>query len=172
MSSYFETVSSELKEDWKNPILVIIFTVGRLIYGWAWFSAGWEKLSWLSGGKFYAGSLIHTLINNLAGPKVTRFDPLDLDRLFAWLAQNIFLPMGRLTDILVVLLELVIGIMIIVGFRIFWVALIATFLNLQYFAAGSYNNFGYIWTNLALLKFAKYADLIGVDGFLRHRKKN
>lgn len=128
-------------------------------------------MSWLSGGKFYAGSLIHTLIANLAGPKVTRFDPLEINRLFAWIAQNVFLPMGRLTDALVVILELAIGVLIILGFRIFWTALIAMFLNLQYFVAGSYNNFGYIWTNLALLKFARYAELIGIDGFIRLKKE-
>ena len=171
MNSYFESVSAELRKDWKTPVLVLVFTVARIIYGWGWLSAGWEKLSWLSGGKFYAGSLIQTLIANLAGPKVTRFDPLEINKLFAWIAQNVFLPMGRLTDALVVILELVIGVLIIIGFRIFWAALLAIFLNLQYFVAGSYNNFGYIWTNLALLKFTRYADLIGIDGLLRYKKK-
>ena len=136
------------------------------------FSAGWEKLSWLSDGKFDAGKEIQTYITNIAGPKVTRFDPLGINHLFAWIAQHIFMTMGGLTDALVVISELAIGVLIILGFRVFWSALFAIFLNLQYLAAGSFNNFGYIWTDLALLKFARIAELIGVDGFLRFRKGN
>ncbi len=170
MSTYIESVSAEFKKDWKATVLTIVFTVARLIYGWSWFNAGLEKLAWFSNGKFNSGKEIQGLINNIAGPKVTRFDPLGINHLFGWLGAHVFIPMGGLTDALVVILELVVGIALILGFRIFWTALIATFLNLQYIAAGSYNNFGYIWTNLALMKFDKYAELIGVDGFLKARK--
>jgi thiosulfate dehydrogenase [quinone] large subunit len=168
--SYFEAVSKELKKDWKTSILALVFTVARLIYGWSWFSAGLEKISWLTNGKFNSGKEIQGLINNIAGPKVTRFDPLGINHLFAWLAHNIFLNMGGLTDALVVICEMVIGLLIIFGFKVFWSALLAMFLNLQYIAAGSFNNFGYIWTNLAFLKFAKYAELLGIDGFIRYKK--
>ncbi|WP_328812111.1 hypothetical protein [Paradesulfitobacterium ferrireducens] len=58
----------------------------------------------------------------------------------------------------------------IFGIRVFWAALIAMFMNVQFIAGGSFNNFGYIWTNLAMLKFAAYAELLGVDGFLRFKK--
>lgn len=168
---YFKAVFTELKEDTKALILALIFTVARLIYGWSWFSAGLEKISWFTNGKFNSGKEIQGLVNNLAGPKVTRFDPLGINHLFAWLAQHIFLPMGGVTDALVVISELAVGLLIILGFRIFWSALLAIFFNLQYIAAGSYNNFGYIWTNLALLKFSKYAELIGIDGLLKYKKQ-
>lgn len=168
---YFKAVFTELKEDTKALILALIFTVARLIYGWSWFSAGLEKISWFTNGKFNSGKEIQGLVNNLAGPKVIRFDPLGINHLFAWLAQHIFLPMGGVTDALVVISELAVGLLIILGFRIFWSALLAIFFNLQYIAAGSYNNFGYIWTNLALLKFSKYAELIGIDGLLKYKKQ-
>lgn len=170
MSSYSEAVSEELKKGGLKSILVIVFTIARLVYGWSWLSAGWGKLSWLSLGKFYASKEIQGMIANLAGPKVTRFDPLAINQLFAWIAQHIFLSIPVLTDSLVVIAEFVIGILLILGFRVFWSALIAIFLNLQYFAAGSFNNFGYVWTDLALLKFYKYAELIGIDGFLKYKK--
>ena len=170
MSAYFKSVSAELKKDWKTTVLVLIFTVARLIYGWSWFSAGWEKLSWFSNGKFNSGKEIQGLITNIAGPKVTRFDPLGINHLFGWIAQHVFLPMGQVTDVLVVISELLVGVALILGFRIFWSALLAMFLNVQYIVAGSFNNFGYIWTNLAMLKFARYAELIGVGGFLSFKK--
>ena len=170
MGAYFSAVGAELKKSWLNAVFVIIFTIGRLIYGWAWLNAGIEKFSWFSDGKFNAGKEINGMIANIAGPQVTRYDPLGINHLMAWIAQYIFIPLGGLTDFLVVFFELVIGLAIILGFRIFWAALIATFLNLQYIAAGSYNNFGYIWTNLILMKFPRYADIIGIDGYIRFRK--
>ncbi len=78
--------------------------------------------------------------------------------------------MPGFTDALVVILEILVGVVMILGFRVFWAALIAFFMNIQFIASGSFNNFGYIWTNLAMLKFAPYAELLGVDGYLRSRK--
>ena len=78
--------------------------------------------------------------------------------------------MPGVTDALVVTFELLVGLSMLLGFRIFWFALIAMFMNLQFLAGGSFNNFGYIWTNLAFLKFAQYAELLGVDGFLKYKQ--
>lgn len=169
MTAYFDAVKTQLK-DWKVAILVIIFTVARVIYGWAWVEAGLHKLAWFSDGKLNSAGLIKGLVTNLAGEKVTRFDPLYINQAFAWIAKNIFLGMPALTDALVVILEIAVGLTMILGLRIFWSALVAIFMNIQFIAAGSFNNFGYIWTNLAMLKFAKYAELIGIDGFLRFKK--
>ncbi len=169
MNAYFEAVKVELK-NWKIAVLVIVFTVARVIYGWAWFEAGIEKLGWFSDGKLNSAAKIGTFITNIAGEKVTKFDPLYINKAWAWVADNVFLGMPGLTDSLVVIFEILVGISMILGFRIFWSALIAMFMNLQFLAGGSFNNFGYIWTNLAMLKFAKFAELIGVDGFLRFKK--
>lgn len=170
MTSYFKAVKAELK-DWKVSLLVIIFTVARIIYGYSWLHSGLGKATtWFSDGKFDAAPKITTLVTNLAGPKVTSFDPLYINKFFAWIANNVFLGMPGVTDVLVVVFEISVGVLMILGFRIFWGALIAMFMNLQFMAGGSFNNFGYIWTDLAMLKFAKYAELIGLDGFLRFRK--
>jgi len=32
------------------------------------------------------------------------------------------------------------------------------------------NNFGYVWTNLVIIKWAKYFDTIGLEGYLRVKK--
>lgn len=169
MTAYLDKVKADFK-DWKVAILVIVFTVARLIYGWAWFQAGLHKLAWFSDGKLNSTGLIGKMIKNIAGPEVTRFDPLYINKAFAWVAQNIFNGMPGVTDALVVTLEILVGVMMILGFRIFWVALVALFMNVQFIASGSFNNFGYIWTNLAFLKFAKHAELLGIGGYLKYRK--
>ncbi len=169
MNAYFEAVKAEFK-DWKTAVLVIVFTVARVIYGWAWFEAGIGKLGWFSDGKLNSAAKIGTLITNIAGEKVTKFDPLYINKAWAWVSENVFLGMPGLTDALVVIFEILIGIFMILGLRIFWSAFSAMFMNVQFLAGGSFNNFGYIWTNLAMFKFAKYAELLGVDGFLRFKK--
>lgn len=171
MESYSAALSNVFK-DWKKAIIVVIFTIARVIYGWHWFKAGWEKMvdeHWLSDGKLNSQGKIQGLVDNIA-THAHRFDPLHLNNLFGWIAQHIFLNMPAFTDFLVVIFEMLIGLVIIFGFKVFWGALVATFLNLQFMAAGSYNNFGYIWTNLAIMKWAKYFDAVGVDGYFRSKK--
>ncbi|ATW23622.1 DoxX family membrane protein [Candidatus Formimonas warabiya] len=169
MAAYVQAVKTELK-DWKVSVLVLILTVGRIIYGWSWLKSGWGKLAWFSDGTLNSAEKIHTLVNNIAGPDVTRFDPFSINQGFAWIAQHVFLGMPALTDVLVVVFEIGVGLCLILGVRVFWAALIGTFMNMQFIAGGSFNNFGYIWTNLALMKFAKYAEMIGLEGLLRFKK--
>lgn len=168
METYFSALSNMFK-NWKVALVVGIFTIARLVYGWKWFQAGWHKLGWLSDGKLNSQGKIEGLVAAI-GPEASRFDPLGLNKIFAWVADNIFLSMPALTDFLVVSLEMLVGIVLIVGFKVFWGALIGMFFNIQFIAAGSTNNFGYIWTNLAIMQWAKYFDAIGLDGFLRVKK--
>jgi len=163
-----------VKEQLKHPgaaILVIVLTVARVIYSWSWLKSGWGKATtWLSDGVINSAGKIETMINNLAGPEVTRFDPLMINKFFAWVADTFFLGMPALTDFLVVVFEIGTALAIIFGFRVFWAALLMTFMNLQFMAGASFNNFGYIWTNIILMQLQKYASLIGVDGYLAYRK--
>ena len=64
-----------------------------------------------------------------------------------------------------------VGILMIVGFQLFWTAILALFLNVQFIASGSANNFGYIWTDIIVMNAANYAELIGLSGFLRYKKE-
>jgi len=168
--TYFESVKGQLKNP-KVAILAVIFTVARIIYGWSWVQSGWGKLAWFSDDKLNSAGKIQVMVKNLAGPEVTKFDPLGINKAWAWVADNIFLGMPGVTDILVVSLEILAGLAIVFGFRVFWAALTMMLMNVQFMAGASFNNFGYIWTNLALMKFACYAELIGVDGFLKFKKE-
>lgn len=171
MGSYSQAISGELRNDWKDAVIVVIFTLARIYFGYSWLTSGWEKLSWLTDGKANSAGLIKGMIANLVGPKVTRFDPLGINHLFGWLSQNIFLPMPGVTDFLVVFFEIILGLAFILGFQIAWSAFIAFFLNIQYITAGSFNNFGYLWTDLIMFKFARYFEVIGLSGFLRYKKE-
>ncbi len=171
MTDYINSVKAQL-QDWKIAALVLILTVARVVYGWSWLKSGIHKIGWLSDGKLNSAGKIETVVTNIAGPEVTRFDPLYINKVFGWVADNIFLGTPAFTDLLVVAFEITVGLFMILGFRIFWAALIGMFMNTQFMAGGSFNNFGYIWTNLAMMSFAKYAELIGLDGFLRFKGIN
>jgi|GEM_PF-650355 len=174
MGGYFSAVGEEFKKSWWNTIVIVVFTICRLLFGWDWFKAGWGKLtgseggvSWI-GGKFEAEGMIKGLVSGLQHSHGA--DPLHLNNLLIWCCNNLFLNMGGLTDFLVVFFELFIGIFCFFGFGMVWTMVAAIFLNLQYIAAGAANNFGYLVTDIVWLSFPKYAGLIGIDGYIRYRK--
>lgn len=168
MNDYINAVKDQLKDS-KIAALVLILTVARIVYGWGWLKSGWGKIAWLSDDKLNSSGKIETMVTNIAGPEVTRFDPLMINKSFAWVADNIFLGMPAFTDTLVVAFEIGVGLAMIFGFGIFWAALTAMFMNTQFMAGGSFNNFGYIWTNVIMMTFAKHAELIGISGYLRFK---
>lgn len=168
---YLNAVGAELRKNWWNAAVVVVFTICRLIFGYDWFKAGWAKMTtegWLSGGKFHSGGLIKGMVGKLQhshGP-----DPLHLNNLLVWAANHVFLNMGSFLDFLVVAFEILIGLFVFFGFGILWAMVAALFLNIQYIAAGSANNAGYIATDAVWLKFPSYAGLIGFDGYIRYRR--
>ncbi|QQE80654.1 hypothetical protein [Alicyclobacillus sp. SO9] len=169
--SYIEAVTAELKKSWWNAIVVVVFTICRLVFGWDWFKAGWDKMvkeGWLTDGKFNSGGLIKGMVNSIQhshGP-----DPLHLNNLLVWFANHIFLNLGGFVDFMVVFFEMAIGVLIFFGFGVVWALVAAIFLNLQYAAAGAANNFGYLVTDIVWLQFPRYVSLIGFDGYLRYTK--
>lgn len=171
MSSYFNAVAGEFRKNGWNAFIVVVFTIARLIFGWDWFKAGWDKLTtehWLSDGKFNSGGLLQGMVASIQhshGP-----DPLHLDNLLVWATNHIFLQMGGFLDFLVVFFEIFIGLFVFFGFAFVWSMIAALFLNLQYATAGAANNFGYMVTDIVWLTLPKYASLIGVDGYIRYRR--
>lgn len=169
--SYFSWVQAELK-DWKKALLVVVFTVARLVYGWAWLKAGFEKATsgWLNFAGGHSAKLIGNMAANMLPPKAHGFDPLYLNKLWSWVAVNIFNGMPGVTDFLVPIAEMAVGILMIFGIKLLWTSLLGLFLNVQFIAAGSANNFGYIWTNIIVMNLAKYFELIGVSGYFKYKK--
>ncbi|ADY56830.1 DoxX family protein [Syntrophobotulus glycolicus DSM 8271] len=171
MFNYFSWIKEQFKET-KTAVLAVIFTVARIIYGWAWLQAGWGKATtgWLNFQGGHASKLIDTMAANMLPPKAHGFDPLYINKLWAWVAGHIFNSVPGLTDFFVPLCEMAIGILMILGFRLFWTALLGLFLNVQFIASGSANNFGYIWTNIIIMNLAKYGEMIGLSGYCDYRK--
>ena len=167
---YLNAIGQEFKKSWWNAVVIVVFTIARLLFGWDWFSAGLEKLSWFTDGKFgqNASGLIKGMVVAIQHSHGT--DPLHLNNLLVWFANNLFLNMGGLTDFLVVAFEILIGVFFFFGFAFVPTVIAAIFLNLQYAAAGAANNFGYLVTDIVWLKFPSYASLIGVDGYIRYRR--
>jgi len=169
MSDYISYVKEQLK-DWKVAVLTLIFTVARLLFGYAWIEGGSHKIAWFTDGKLNSAGLIKGMVGNLAS--AGHPDPLGIGQWYAWVANNLFVNMmPGLTDAMVVILEIGLGLAFILGFQVFWAALISFFMNMQFLSAGSFNNFGYVWTDVALMKFVKYAELIGVSGYLASKKE-
>ncbi|WP_088226798.1 DoxX family membrane protein [Desulfosporosinus sp. FKB] len=173
MNSYINGVKAELK-DWKKALLVTVFTIARIVYGYAWVQAGWEKATsgWLNFAGGHAKGLIAGMAVNMLPPKAHGYDPLYLNKLWAWVAVHIFNGMPGLTDFLVPICEIVVGIGMIIGFRLFWVAILGLFLNIQFITAGSANNFGYIWTNIIVMNLSNYFELIGISGYFKYHQNN
>lgn len=169
--TYLEAVGAELKKSWWKAAVVVVFTISRLIFGWDFFKAGFEKATtenWFGDGKFDAGGLIGKMVSNIQhahGP-----DPLHLNYVLVWFANHLFIPMGSFTDFLVVLFEMGVGIFTFFGLGIMWTMIAALFLNLQFAAAGSANNFGYLVTDIIWFKWPSYAGLIGIDGYIRFKR--
>ncbi|MDQ7094458.1 DoxX family membrane protein [Desulfosporosinus sp. PR] len=171
MNSYINAVKAELK-DWKKTLLLFILTAARIIYGWSWVSAGWEKATsgWFNFQGGHSAKLIAGMAANMLPPKAHGFDPLYINKLWSWVAIHIFNGMPSVTDFLVPICEIIVGVGMIIGFRLLWVALLGLFLNVQFITSGSANNFGYIWTDVIVMNFAKYFELIGLSGYLAFKK--
>ena len=170
--SYIDYIKAQFKNS-RTAILTIIFTIARIIYGWSWVNSGWGKATsgWLNFDGGHAAKLISSMAKNIVPPAAHGLDPLHINSLWSWVAIHIFNGMPAFTDFLVPISEMVVGILMIVGFQLFWAAILGLFLNVQFIAAGSANNFGYIWTNIIVMNSAKYAELIGLSGFLRYKKE-
>ncbi len=162
---------SVLLKNWKKSLPVLVLTAVRVYYGYRWVSSGLGKLVWFTDSAKNSAGLIGRMVQNLAGPEVTRFDPLYINKLWGWVADTVFVGMAPgFTDAMVVITEIAIGVAMVAGVGVLWAAIGATFLNLQFFAGGSSTNFGYIATNLIYWQFHRMGGAIGLDGFLRVRK--
>lgn len=166
MKTYLNYLKGELSS-WKG-MLIVLMTLSRIYYGFTWLMGGMGKITWLTDGELNSQGYVGMMATNLA---TDHGDPFMFGRIMSWVADTFLVNMmPGLTDILVVVLEIVIGLFLILGLHLFWTILAAVFLNLQFFAAGSTNNFGYMVTNLAIWQWSKWFGLIGLDGYLAHRQ--
>ena len=125
----------------------ILWLVARLWLGYAWLTAGIEKVfgagsaAWVGpkAGTAVAGFLKGAIAQSALAPG---FDPSKtphpaVQTWYANLAQNVFLPNATVFSYLVAYGELLVGIALIVGLFTHFVALMGVLMNLAYLFAGT-----------------------------------
>lgn len=111
------------------------WTVVRVYLGWLWLNAGWHKVTdprWVGADAgtavtgFFRGA-----ISKASGdaPTVTGW--------YAWIVENIFLPIAPFLSYVVAFGEVLIGIALIVGFLTGLMAFLGGFLNVSFMLAGT-----------------------------------
>jgi len=111
------------------------WTVVRVYLGWLWLNAGWHKVSdprWVGSDAGTAVSgFLRGAISKSTGeaPSVTGW--------YAWIVENVFLPVAPLFSYLVAFGETLIGIALIVGFLTGLMAFLGGLLNVSFMLAGT-----------------------------------
>ena len=111
------------------------WTVVRIYLGWLWLNAGWQKISdprWVGSeaGTAVSGFLRGAISKSTGeAPTVTGW--------YAWIVENIFLPVAPLFSYLVAFGEVLIGIALIVGFLTGLMAFLGGLLNVSFMLAGT-----------------------------------
>jgi len=111
------------------------WTVVRVYLGWLWLNAGWHKVTdsnWVGAN---AGTSVRGFLERavtLASgerPSVTGW--------YAWIIENIFLPIAPVMSYLVAFGETLIGIALIVGFLTGLMAFLGGLMNVAFLLAGT-----------------------------------
>lgn len=120
-----------------DPRLSLVWLVMRLYVGYAWLSAGWEKLIQADG--LWVGAKAGTAVSGYlhgALQKTGGTHP-DVQGFYAWFIENVALPNVKLFSYLVTYGELLIGIALILGLFTGVAAFFGGFLNASYLLAGT-----------------------------------
>jgi len=111
------------------------WTVVRIYLGWLWFNSGIGKVTdpnWVGAN---AGTAVTGFLNRavtLASgerPSVTGW--------YAWIVENVFLPIAPVMSYLVAFGELLVGVALIVGFLTGIVAFLGGLMNVAFLLAGT-----------------------------------
>ena len=111
------------------------WTVVRVYLGWLWLHAGWDKVNnpvWVGekAGTAIKGFLTRAVsLSQGESPTVTGW--------YAWMIENIFLPMGTFLSYVVAFGELFVGIALIAGFLSGAAAFFGGLMNVAFLLAGT-----------------------------------
>jgi len=111
------------------------WTVVRVYLGWLWLHAGWDKVNnpvWVGekAGTAIKGFLTRAVsLSQGESPSVTGW--------YAWMIENIFLPMGTFLSYVVAFGELFVGIALIAGFLTGAAAFFGGLMNVAFLLAGT-----------------------------------
>lgn len=111
------------------------WTVVRVYLGWLWLDAGWHKVSdprWVGEG---AGTAVSGFLNRAIG--LSTGDSPSVTGWYAWIVENIFLPIAPVMSYLVAFGEVLVGLALIVGFLTGLVAFLGGLMNVAFMLAGT-----------------------------------
>src|SRR5690606_1163803 len=111
------------------------WTVVRVYLGWLWLDAGWHKVT----DPRWVGSEAGTAISGYLRGAVSRAqgDAPTVTGWYAWMVENIFLPMGSFLSYVVAFGEFLIGLALIVGFLSGLMAFLGGLMNVSFMLAGT-----------------------------------
>lgn len=111
------------------------WTVVRIYLGWLWLDAGWHKVSdprWVGAE---AGTAVSGFLNRAVG--LSTGDSPTVTGWYAWIIENIFLPIAPVMSWFVAFGEVLVGIALIAGFLTGIVAFLGGLMNVAFMLAGT-----------------------------------
>lgn len=116
---------------WMAPVYLII----RVYVGWAWLTAGWGKVTnpaWVGSN---AGAAVTGYLNGAVAR--SQGDGASVTVWYAWMIENLFLPVAPLMSYLVAFGEVIIGIALILGLLTGAAAFFGGLMNVAFLFAGT-----------------------------------
>ncbi len=111
------------------------WTVVRVYLGWLWLSAGWHKITdpaWVGSG---AGTAVGGFLRRAVS--LSQGENPSVSLWYAWVVENVFLPVAPFVSYLVAFGEVLIGIALILGFLTGLVAFLGGLMNVVFLLAGT-----------------------------------
>lgn len=112
-----------------------VWTVVRVYLGWLWLHAGWGKVTnpnWVGAN---AGTSIKGFLNRAIG--LSQGESPSVTGWYAWMIENIFLPMATFMSYVIAFGELLVGVALIVGFLTGAAAFFGGLMNVAFLLAGT-----------------------------------
>ena len=111
------------------------WTVVRVYLGWLWLQAGWHKVTdpkWVGAD---AGTAISGFLKRAVG--LSQGESPSVTGWYAWMIENLFLPMATFMSYIVAFGELLVGIALIVGLLTGAAAFFGGLMNVAFLLAGT-----------------------------------
>ncbi len=112
-----------------------VWTVVRVYLGWLWLNAGWHKVSDAKWVGAEAGTAVSGFLNRAISLSVG--DSPAVTGWYAWIVENVFLPMAPFMSYVVAWGEVLVGVALIAGFLTGLVAFLGGLMNVAFMLAGT-----------------------------------